>query len=114
MNEDKDILVSAYGGLGQVRVALQRGNYAVFQGALTGIYNMLGGFIQSSKALSADRRAKLTAFNQSIFDLRNAIVTQIEINRKDFKTAVEMANADERLKLCEEALEAKIDEWYKP
>lgn len=80
---------------------------------MTGVYNLLGGFVQSSMPLPEDRRVRLTALNEFVFDTRERIVNQIEVKGRDLETAINIIHAHERVDLLKNLLETWINEWYK-
>jgi len=114
MDKEKETLLEICGGIGTARSALEKSNYAIFQGALTAVFNTLGKFIGESESLEEKRKSKLLALNEFVYDTRDGIVTQVEVNLRTLEEAVSISHTYERLDLIKEVLDLSINDWYGP
>ena len=94
-------LVALRPRVSQVRGLLEVGDYALAQGTLRGVYNVIAEILEKSQ-LQEPARTRISGLNAVIFDTRNTLVEQIEVVRRSIPEAVSVASTYEKLKVIDD------------
>lgn len=93
---------------------LRLGKWGIAQGALTGFFNGLWGFVSSSKYLDENQKNLFKKLNEDVFQIRDELVDGVEVGTKKLVDVVESTKAYERLGKVQETFADYLTQWYGP
>lgn len=114
---ERVFLLTAYMFIGQAKSALKDGqgaDFGVAQGALRAVYNGLGEIIYSgsSECLTEARKRELENLSESVFQIRETLVSGTQVDRRDLRFVVNENRISERLDGAMADLKEYLMDWY--